>query len=63
MVLDKLLSIFAQMPMKSQKAVMRVIDFSVKPPSEVYHDIITTMQSVAKSAAQRDENRKAKYFF
>lgn len=54
MVLDKLLSILAQMPMKSQKAVMRVIDFSVKPPSEVYHDIITTMQSVAKSAAQRD---------
>lgn len=54
MVLDKLLSILAQMPMKSQKAVMRVIDFSVKPPSEVYHDIVTTMQSVAKSAAQRD---------
>ena len=54
MVLDKLLSILAQMPMKSQKAVMRVIDFSAKPPSEVYHDIVTTMQSVAKSAAQRD---------
>lgn len=54
MVLDKLMSILAQMPMKSQKTVMRVIDFSAKPPSEVYQDIIHTMQSVAKSAAQRD---------
>jgi hypothetical protein len=54
MVLDKLMSILAQMPMKSQKTVMRAIDFSAKPPSEVYQDIIHTMQSVAKSAAQRD---------
>lgn len=54
MVLDKLMSILAQMPMKSQKAVLRVVDFNNKPPSEVYQDIIKAMQSVAKSAAQRD---------
>lgn len=54
MVLDKLMSILAQMPMKSQKAVLRVVDFKNKPAVEVYQDIIKTMQSVAKSAAQRD---------
>lgn len=54
MVLDKLMSILAQMPMKSQKAVLRVVDFNNKPAVEVYQDIIKTMQSVAKSAAQRD---------
>lgn len=54
MVLDKLLAILAQMPMKSQKLVMQKIDFATKPPSEVYADIVTTMQSVARSASQRD---------
>lgn len=54
MVLDKLLSIMASMPMKSQKIVMQKIDFSSKPPSEVYRDIVETMRSVAKSAAQRE---------
>lgn len=53
MVLDKLLSILAQMPMKSQKLVMQKIDFTNKSPSEVYHDIVSTMQSVAKSASQK----------
>lgn len=54
MILDKLLSILAQMPMKSQKTVMRAIDFNNRAPHEVYQDIIKTMQSVARSAAQRD---------
>lgn len=54
MVLDKLLGVLAQMPMKSQKAVLRVVDFNNKAPSVVYQDIIKAMQSVAKSAAQRD---------
>lgn len=54
MVLDKLLSILAQLPMKSQKVVLRAVDFSDRAPSEVYQDIIKAMQSVAKSAAQRD---------
>lgn len=54
MILDKLLSILAQMPMKSQKTVMRAIDFDHRSPAEVYQDIIKTMQSVARSAAQRD---------
>lgn len=54
MVLDKLLGILAQMPMKSQKAVIRVIDFDNKKPTEVYQDIVKMMRSLAKSAAQRD---------
>ena len=54
MVLDKLLTILAQMPMKSQKIVLQKVDFSNKPPKEVYHDIVSTMHSVAKSAAVRD---------
>lgn len=54
MVLDKLLSILATMPVKSQKLVMQKIDFDNKTPSEVYHDIVETMRSVAKSATQRE---------
>ena len=54
MVLDKLLSILATMPVKSQKLVMQKIDFDNKSPSEVYHDIVETMRSVAKSATQRE---------
>lgn len=54
MVLDKLLSILSQMPMKSQKVVLRAVDFTNRSPSEVYQDIIKAMQSVARSAAQRD---------
>lgn len=53
MILDKLLGVLAQMPVKSQKAVLAKIDFSTRSPSEVYHDIVSTMQSVAKSAAQK----------
>lgn len=54
MVLDKLLSILSQMPMKSQKVVLRAVDFTNRSPREVYQDIIKAMQSVARSAAQRD---------
>lgn len=54
MVLDKLIQILAQMPMKSQKLVFSKIDFTDRAPGDVYKDILTTMQSVAKSAAQRD---------
>lgn len=54
MVLDKLLSILSQMPMKSQKIVMRAVDFNNRAPADVYQDIIKAMQSVARSAAQRD---------
>lgn len=54
MVLDKLLSILSQMPMKSQKIVMRAVDFTNRAPADVYQDIIRAMQSVARSAAQRD---------
>lgn len=54
MVLDKLLSILATMPVKSQKLVMQKIDFDNKAPGEVYRDIVETMRSVAKSATQRE---------
>lgn len=54
MVLDKLLTMLAAMPMKSQKLVMQKIDFNRKSPSEVYRDIVETMQSVAKSAVQKE---------
>lgn len=53
MILDKLLSILAQMPVKSQKTVMSHINFDGRTPSEVYKDIVATMQSVARSAAQK----------
>ena len=53
MVLDKLLSILASMPMKSQKIVMQKIDFTSKPVQDVYRDIIDTMLSVAKQASQK----------
>ena len=47
MVLDKLLTILAQMPMKSQKYVYSKIDFEHRTPTEVYHDIVAAMQQVA----------------
>lgn len=54
MVLDKLLSILSQLPVKSQKVVLRTVDFTNRAPADVYQDIIKAMQSVARSAAQRD---------
>lgn len=53
MILDKLLNILAQMPVKSQKAVLAKVDFSERTPAEVYKEIVATMQSVARSAAQK----------
>lgn len=52
MVLDKLLTILAQMPMKSQKYVYSKIDFEHRTPTEVYHDIVAAMQQVAKNKTQ-----------
>lgn len=54
MVLDKLLTMLAAMPVKSQKLVMQKIDFEKKSPSEVYREVVETMHSVAKSAVQKE---------
>lgn len=54
MVLDKLISILAVMPQKTQKAVTKQLDFEHKKPIEVYRDVVTTMRSLAKTNAQRD---------
>lgn len=54
MILDKLLTILAQFPMKSQKIVLSKIDFSSKTPTEVYRDVLSAMKTVAKTTAQRD---------
>ena len=52
MILDKLLTMLAQMPIKSQKYVYSQIDFEHKAPSEVYHSIVAAMQQVAKNKTQ-----------
>ena len=52
MILDKLLTMLAQMPVKSQKYVYSKIDFEHRAPVEVYHDIVAAMQQVAKNKTQ-----------
>lgn len=52
MILDKLCSILAQLPLKSQKFVYSKIDFAHKQPIEVFHDIIAAMQQVARNKTQ-----------
>lgn len=52
MILDKLLTILAQMPIKSQKYVYSQIDFEHRSPTEVYHSIVAAMQQVAKNKTQ-----------
>jgi hypothetical protein len=54
MRLQKVLNILGQMPKKSQKVVLSVVDFDRYSPSENYKKIIETMITVAKSANQRE---------
>ena len=54
MRLQKVLNILGQMPKKSQKVVLSVVDFDRYSPSENYKKIIETMITVAKSATQRE---------
>jgi hypothetical protein len=48
------LNILGQMPKKSQKAVMAVVDFDKMSPSENFSKIIESMIACCKSATQRE---------
>lgn len=54
MRLQKVLNILGQMPKKSQKAVMAVVDFDKMSPSKNFSKIIESMIACCKSAAQRE---------
>lgn len=54
MRLQKVLNILGQMPKKSQKAVMAVVDFDKMSPSENFSKIIESMIACCKSATQRE---------
>ena len=54
MRLQKVLNILGQMPKKSQKVVMAVVDFDKMTPSENFTKIIDAMIACSKSANQRE---------
>lgn len=52
--LQKILNILGQLPKKSQKVVMNVIDFDSMSPSENYKKIVESMIAVCRNAQQRE---------
>lgn len=54
MRLQKILNILGQFPKKSQKAVVSVVDFDKRTPSENYVKIVETMIALSKSQQQRE---------
>ena len=52
--LQKILNILGQLPKKSQKVVMNVIDFDAMSPSENYKKIVESMIAVCRNAQQRE---------
>lgn len=52
--LQKVLNILGQMPKKSQKAVLAIVDFDKMTPKENWHKVIDAMIACAKSASQRE---------
>ena len=50
--LQKVLNILGQMPKKSQKAVLAIVDFDRMTPKENWHKVIDAMIACAKSVSK-----------